>query len=118
MITKQHEINNSLLSENSKKEENLSRQNKVEDAYDELELIGFPQTMSWFELLQRPVNGVVKAGDMHRHIGRSVQMAGLLVTIKYVRTIKKQIMHFAAFLDDTGAFFDSKLPLQADPRSA
>ncbi len=80
---------------------------KVEDAYDELELIGFPQTMSWFELLQRPVNGVVKAGDMHRHIGRSVQMAGLLVTIKYVRTIKKQIMHFAAFLDDTGAFFDS-----------
>jgi hypothetical protein len=34
MITKQHEINDSVLSENSKKEENLSRQNKVEDAYE------------------------------------------------------------------------------------
>ncbi|RLD32100.1 MAG: DNA polymerase III subunit alpha, partial [Bacteroidetes bacterium] len=54
-----------------------------------------------------PVNGVLKAGDMTKHIGRKVQMAGLLVTVKYVRTVKKEIMHFAAFLDDTGEFFDS-----------
>jgi len=80
---------------------------KLEDAYDELELIGFPQTMTWFDLLQKPVNGVVKAGDMVNCIGRRVQMAGLLVTVKYVRTVKKEIMHFAAFLDDTGEFFDS-----------
>ncbi len=80
---------------------------KLEDAYDELELIGFPQTMTWFDLLQRPVNGIVRAGDMKNCVGRRVQMAGLLVTLKYVRTVKKQIMHFAAFLDDTGEFFDS-----------
>jgi len=44
---------------------------------------------------------------MMQYVGRRVQMAGLLVTVKYVRTIKKQIMHFAAFLDNTGEFFDS-----------
>jgi DNA polymerase-3 subunit alpha len=80
---------------------------KVEDSYDEIELIGFPRSMSWFELLQKPINGVVRAADMERYIGKRVQMAGLLVTIKYVRTIKKEIMHFAAFLDDHGEFFDS-----------
>ncbi len=81
--------------------------NNIEDAYDEIELIGFPQTMTWFDLLQKPVNAVVRAADMRKYVGRRVQMAGLLVTIKYVRTIKKQIMHFAAFLDDSGEFFDS-----------
>ena len=80
---------------------------KLEDAYDELELVGFPLTMSWFEMLQKPVNGVVRAADMLKHCGRKVQMAGLLVTVKYVRTIKREIMHFAAFLDDQGEFFDS-----------
>jgi DNA polymerase III alpha subunit len=81
--------------------------NNIEDAYDEIELIGFPQSLTWFDLLQKPVNAVVRAADMRKYIGRRVQMAGLLVTIKYVRTIKKQIMHFAAFLDDSGEFFDS-----------
>ncbi|MCK4569788.1 MAG: DNA polymerase III subunit alpha [Bacteroidales bacterium] len=80
---------------------------KIEDAYDEIELIGFPQTLGWFDLLQNPVNGTVRATDMTKYVGRKVQMAGLLVTVKYVRTVKKQIMHFAAFLDDKGEFFDS-----------
>ena len=79
----------------------------LEDAYDELELIGFPQSMNWFDMLQRPVNGVVRANAMMKYLGRRVQMAGLLVTVKYVRTVKKEIMHFAAFLDDKGEFFDS-----------
>ncbi|HPM93295.1 MAG TPA: hypothetical protein PKZ74_10845, partial [Bacteroidales bacterium] len=30
-----------------------------------------------------------------------------LVTIKYVRTVKHEIMHFAAWLDDEGEFFDT-----------
>jgi DNA-directed DNA polymerase III PolC len=81
--------------------------NKLEDAYDELELIGFPQSMTWFGMLQRPANGTVRAGEMMKYVGRRVQMAGVLVTVKYVRTVKKEIMHFAAFLDDRGEFFDS-----------
>jgi DNA polymerase-3 subunit alpha len=34
-------------------------------------------------------------------------MVGLLVTIKYVRTIKNEIMNFGTFFDDEGEFFDT-----------
>ena len=34
-------------------------------------------------------------------------MLGLLVTIKYVRTIRKEWMHFGTFIDINGRFFDT-----------
>jgi hypothetical protein len=34
-------------------------------------------------------------------------MVGNLVTIKNVKTVKKEWMHFAAFLDHEGEFFDT-----------
>lgn len=34
-------------------------------------------------------------------------MVGVLVTIKYVRTIKNEIMYFGTFLDSQGEFFDT-----------
>ena len=34
-------------------------------------------------------------------------MLGQLVTIKYVRTVKKEWMHFGTFIDSTGHFFDT-----------
>ena len=34
-------------------------------------------------------------------------MLGLLVTIKYVRTVKKEWMHFGTFIDVNGRFFDT-----------
>jgi len=34
-------------------------------------------------------------------------MVGRLVTIKYVKTVKKELMHFGTFLDIHGEFFDT-----------
>jgi len=34
-------------------------------------------------------------------------LLGLLVTIKYVRTSKGEVMHFGCFLDEHGEFFDT-----------
>jgi DNA polymerase-3 subunit alpha len=34
-------------------------------------------------------------------------MLGRLVTIKYVRTVRKEIMHFGTFIDVQGEFFDT-----------
>ncbi|HRY32830.1 MAG TPA: DNA polymerase III subunit alpha [Bacteroidales bacterium] len=79
----------------------------LEDAYDEIELIGFPVSMSWFDMLMTPFRGEITASDMKKHIGQNVRMIGNLVTIKYVRTIRKEWMHFAAFLDHQGIFFDT-----------
>ncbi len=82
-------------------------QNAIEDAYDEIELIGFPVSMSMFDMLQTQFRGKLHAGDLKNHIGKSIRILGNLVTIKNVRTIKREWMHFGCFLDIEGEFFDT-----------
>ncbi len=79
----------------------------VEDAYDEIELLGFPVSISLFELLQTSFRGEVMAREMIQYLDKKVRMVGRMVTIKYVRTTKKEIMHFGTFIDCTGNFFDT-----------
>lgn len=79
----------------------------LEDAYDELELIGFPVTMSWFDLIETKFRGDICAKQMVSHNGEEVRMIGQLVTQKYVRTVKEEIMQFGTFIDVTGEFFDT-----------
>jgi DNA polymerase-3 subunit alpha len=82
-------------------------QSLVEAAYDELELLGFPVTMSWFDLLQTGFRGEVMAKDLTAHVGKTVRMVGLLVTIKYVSTSRREVMNFGSFLDHSGEFFET-----------
>jgi DNA polymerase-3 subunit alpha len=79
----------------------------VEDAYDEIELLGFPVTMSWFDMLQTKFRGDILAADMSRNIGRKLRMVGHLVTVKYIKTVKREWMNFGCFIDVDGSFFDS-----------
>lgn len=81
-------------------------QSADEDAYDEMELLGFTVSLSPFDLLITPFRGEINARDMMAHVGKKVRMVGNLVTIKYVRTVKHEWMHFGTFLDVTGEFFD------------
>ncbi len=82
-------------------------QDVVEDVYDEIELLGFPVTLTSFDMLQTRFRGEITAGDMIKHVGRKVRMVGNLVTIKNVKTVRKEWMHFGCFLDGTGEFFDT-----------
>ncbi len=79
----------------------------LEDAYDELELLGFPVSLSWFDMLETRYRGDIAAKDLSSRVGKEVRMLGKLVTIKYVWTSKREIMHFAAFIDAHGEFFDT-----------
>jgi DNA polymerase-3 subunit alpha len=79
----------------------------IEDAYDEIELLGFPITLSWFDLLKTGFRGDLPAKQLIHHLGKTVRMVGHLVTIKYVRTIKKELMHFGTFVDANGELFDT-----------
>ncbi|GAB1403296.1 hypothetical protein MASR1M74_04740 [Lentimicrobium sp.] len=81
--------------------------NPLEDSYDEIELLDFPVSMTYFDMLQTSFRGEVPANGLNAHLGKSLKMLGLLVTIKYVRTIKNEIMHFATFLDAEGEYFDT-----------
>lgn len=82
-------------------------QQPIEDAYDEIELLGFPVGCSFFDLLQTQFRGEILSRDLLPNVGRRVRMVGQLVTIKYVRTVKRQLMHFATFIDVEGQFFDT-----------
>ncbi len=82
-------------------------QDKLDDAYDEIELLSFPVSMTWFDMLETSFRGEINARDMIRHIGQKVRMVGHLVTIKYIKTIKKEWMNFGCFIDSEGDFFDT-----------
>ncbi len=79
----------------------------VQNAYDEMELLGFTVSLSPFELLKTAYRGEVMGGEMMQHVGKRKRMVGWLVTIKYVRTVKNEMMHFGCFLDVQGNFFDT-----------
>ncbi len=79
----------------------------IEDAYDEIELLGFPVTLTWFEMLQTSYRGDVRAGDLKSYTGKTVRMVGHLVTVKYIKTIRNEMMNFGCFIDTEGNFFDT-----------
>ena len=82
-------------------------QSVLGDAWDEIELLGFPVSLTAFDLLQTNFRGEITAKEMMNHLGKTVRMLGRLVTIKYVRTIRNEIMHFGTFTDVQGEFFDT-----------
>ena len=81
--------------------------NALQNAYDEIELYGFPVTMTWFDLLETSFRGELMASQMLRFVGRRFRMLGKLVTIKYVRTCKGEPMALGTFVDATGEAFDT-----------
>jgi error-prone DNA polymerase len=85
----------------------LLEQNFLADVYDEIELLGFPVTHTYFDLLETKFRGDILAHEMASNVGKTIRMLGLLVTIKYVRTIKREWMHFGTFIDVNGHFFDT-----------
>lgn len=78
----------------------------LEDAYDELELIGFPLCNPFDLLLEYPTNDAY-ARDLPKMIGQKVHVIGYLVTVKHSRTSKGDRMYFGTFLDREGYFLDT-----------
>jgi DNA-directed DNA polymerase III PolC len=79
----------------------------IEDAYDEIELLGFPVSMTWFDMLETGFRGEITASAMKENIGRRVRMVGHLATVKYIKTIRNDWMNFGCFIDPENEFFDS-----------
>jgi len=81
--------------------------NKLDDAYDEIELLGFPVSVSWFDMLETSFRGDIMAREMALNSGKKVRMVGHLVTIKYIKTVKNEWMNFGCFIDAEGNYFDT-----------
>lgn len=82
-------------------------QTRLEDAYDEMELLGFPVTLSNFDMLETSYRSNITAHQLLQYTGKKIRLLGNLVTIKYVHTVKGEWMHFGCFLDMQGEFFDT-----------
>ncbi len=77
-----------------------------EDAYDELEILGFPLS-SPFQLVKQLPKHYAKAQDLPKLVSRVASVVGYLVSSKRVRTSKDELMYFGNFLDENGHFIDT-----------
>ncbi len=80
---------------------------EYDQVFDELELLGFPVSMSPFEMTTEDCNTGITAKQMSENTGKIIEIAGYFVTRKYVRTVHKKLMNFGTFIDREGRFFDT-----------
>jgi len=78
----------------------------IEDAYDELDLLGFP-LCSPFDMLAEPLKAHTSARDLARMVGQSVVVAGYLITLKPTKTADGRYMYFGTLLDIHGEWLDT-----------
>ncbi|MEO2129205.1 MAG: DNA polymerase III subunit alpha, partial [Christiangramia sp.] len=78
---------------------------RISEAYDQMELLGFP-LCSHFELLKEPPESALLAKDLKKHIGKEVKIYGNLVNYKKNPTSNGKYMFFGTFYDQQGGIFD------------
>lgn len=79
---------------------------RLDDAFDEIELLGF-SLCSPFKLLKEKHSYKLRSRDLKHCIGKVVEIIGYLVTTKYTRTSKGERMYFGTFIDVDGYWIDT-----------
>jgi len=79
--------------------------NRIEDFYDQLELLGFP-LCSYFDLISERPKSDLLASDMAKYKGRQILIYGSMVHTRLNTTSKGDKMRFTTMLDMEGEFFD------------
>ncbi|MCA0932354.1 DNA polymerase III subunit alpha [Lutimonas saemankumensis] len=79
---------------------------KYEDAFDEIEYLGFP-LCDPFELITNKIDSYIQAKELPEHIHKTVITYGYYVTAKNTSTHKGDRMYFGTFLDRNGDYIDT-----------
>ena len=82
------------------------KRNRFEDAFDEIEILGFSVSCSPFDLLQTKYRSIIMARHLPKYHKRQVRMLAYLISRKHVPT-KKGTMFFGTWIDAEGNFFDT-----------
>jgi DNA polymerase-3 subunit alpha/error-prone DNA polymerase len=108
LINYKPQNNNLLLIEEPAREYQLPHLQRApfEDAFDEIELLDFPVSVTPFDLLKTKYRGDVMAKDLTKYHKREVKMLAYLIARKHVPT-KKGDMFFGTWIDANGEFFDT-----------
>ena len=81
-------------------------QHPLDDAIDQIELLGFP-LCNVFELVDDDVTQYVAAKNIADHLGKDIKMLGYLITTKPVYTVKNEMMYFGTYIDVHGDWLDT-----------
>ncbi|MDR6372145.1 DNA polymerase-3 subunit alpha [Chryseobacterium bernardetii] len=87
--------------------------NKFEDAFDEIEILGFPVSFSPFDLLQTKYRGSVMAKNLIQYHKKQIKMLAYLISRKHVPIKnkrdgnKRDEMFFGTWIDAEGEYFDT-----------
>ncbi|NHE58099.1 DNA polymerase III subunit alpha [Cyclobacterium plantarum] len=77
-----------------------------QEIIDQLEILEFPLNSPFLLVKEQQVCGIA-AREMAQFLGRRVQLVGYLVTVKYTRTVKGEVMNFGTFIDREGHWIDT-----------
>lgn len=87
--------------------------NPFEDAFHEIEILGFPVSYSIFDLLKTKYRGHVLVKDLLKYHKKQVKMLAYLISRKHVPIKKrghpgqKDNMYFGTWIDAEGQYFDT-----------
>ena len=81
------------------------QRNAIEDAFDEMELLGFP-LCNPFNLIENPERGIL-ATQLKNYLNKEVHITGYSVTTKPTSTRNGHPMAFGTFNDREGNVFDT-----------
>jgi DNA polymerase-3 subunit alpha len=79
---------------------------QLEDAFDQMELLGFP-LCDPFLLARDPLPQGVVVRNLPELVGKEVEAVGYVVTVKRTATRNGQLMYFGTFIDREGYFLDT-----------
>jgi DNA polymerase-3 subunit alpha len=80
--------------------------NAVEDAFDEMELLGFP-LCGYFDLIDETMQNDITADHMCHHVNKEVLIYGNLVNTRHNKTAQGKLMRLSTFVDKKGQYFDA-----------
>lgn len=80
--------------------------NWLENAYDEMELLGFP-LCNYFDLVAEELQSNLLSRDMQYHKGKSIMLYGILVNSRFHTTSSNKRMRLSTFIDKEGEYFDA-----------
>ena len=78
----------------------------LENAFDELEYLGFMVSYSPFDLLKTKFRGPTLVRDFLAHENKHIRIVGYLICIKDVPTLKG-MMNYGTWIDAEGQLFDT-----------
>ncbi|OOG68598.1 DNA polymerase III subunit alpha [Algoriphagus sp. A40] len=77
-----------------------------QEIVDQIDILEFPLDSPFHLVKDQSIQGI-RAKDLKSYLGKVVMIVGYLVTVKYTRTVKGEVMNFGTFLDRDGDWIDT-----------